>query len=114
MIELNNKAEWDEQIAKQELTVAKFYTAWCPDCHRIDPFMPELEKQFKDQISFVSLDRDRFPELSQQLDIFGIPSFIAFKNGQELIRFVSKLGKSREEIEHFLQRAVQVASTLDE
>lgn len=113
MIEVSSIAQWKEQIEKEDITVAKFYTAWCPDCHRIDPFMPEVEEQFK-EITFLSVDRDQFPELGQELDVFGIPSFIAFKKGKELVRFVSKLGKSREEIEKFLQRASAVGSTLDE
>src|SRR5699024_12436569 len=102
MIEISSLEEWQMLIAKQNLTVAKFYTEWCPDCHRIDPFMPELEEQFKEQITFLSVDRDRFSELGQELNVFGIPSFIAFKQGEELIRFVSRSRKSKEEIEQFL------------
>jgi len=113
MIEINHLSQWEEEIGKERITVAKFYTGWCPDCHRIDPFMPEVEEEFN-QITFIAVDRDKLPELGQQLDIFGIPSFVAFKKGKELIRFVSKLGKSREEIEKFLQRAIQVGSSLDE
>lgn len=112
MIEISSLQEWQEQINKHKVTVAKFYTQWCPDCHRIDPFMPEVEEAFVSDISFIAVDRDKFPELGQELDIFGIPSFVAFSNGKELVRFVSKLGKSREEIEQFLQRAIQVSTTL--
>jgi hypothetical protein len=36
------------------------------------------------------------------LSVFGIPSFVAFKNGQEAGRFVSKDRKTQEEIEEFL------------
>lgn len=113
MIEVTNLSDWKEQIHKEEITVAKFYTTWCPDCHRIDPFMPEVEEKFKNQITFLAVDRDKLPELGEELNIFGIPSFVAFKKGEELIRFVSKLGKSREEIEQFLYRAVQVGSAFD-
>jgi hypothetical protein len=34
--------------------------------------------------------------------VFGIPSFIAFENGKELGRFVSKDRKTQEEIERFI------------
>lgn len=112
MIEITSLQEWQEQINKNQVTVAKFYTQWCPDCHRIDPFMPEVEEAFSSDIKFIAVDRDKFPELGQELDIFGIPSFVAFINGKELVRFVSKLGKSRDEIEQFLQRAIQVSTTL--
>jgi thiol-disulfide isomerase/thioredoxin len=112
MQEIKTVEQFQEVIASDKLIVAKFYTNWCPDCHRIDPFMPEVEEAYKDKLAFVSVDRDAFPELSEQLNIFGIPSFVAFRNGQELVRFVSRAGKTREEIEAFLDRAVQVAGAL--
>jgi thioredoxin-like negative regulator of GroEL len=112
MQEMKTVEQFQEMIASDKLTVAKFYTNWCPDCHRIDPFMPEVEEAYKEKLTFVSVDRDAFPELSEQLNIFGIPSFVAFRNGQELVRFVSRAGKTREEIEAFLDRAVQVAEAL--
>lgn len=112
MVEITSLEQWNDQIGKNEITVAKFYTAWCPDCHRIDPFMPELEGDYQGKISFISIDRDKFEELGKQLDVFGIPSFIAFRGGMELIRFVSRQGKTRQEIEHFLERVLQVSQAL--
>ncbi|GAA4708631.1 thioredoxin family protein [Brevibacillus fulvus] len=112
MKEIKTEAEFQEAIASNKLVVVKFYADWCPDCHRIDPFMPDVEKAYADKLDMVAVNRDNFPELSQQLDVFGIPSFIAFKQGKELVRFVSKLGKSREEIEQFLDRAVDVSAAL--
>lgn len=112
MQEIQTVEQFQEAIESERLTVAKFYTDWCPDCHRIDPFMPEVEEAYQDRLTFVSVDRDKFPELSQEIDIFGIPSFVAFRGGQELVRFVSRAGKTREEIEAFLDRAVQVAESL--
>ncbi|AMA73055.1 MULTISPECIES: thioredoxin family protein [Aneurinibacillus] len=112
MQEIKTAEQFREAIQSDELTVAKFYTDWCPDCHRIDPFMPEVEEAYKDKVTFISVDRDAFPELSEELNIFGIPSFVAFRNGREIVRFVSRAGKTREEIETFLNRAVQVAEAL--
>lgn len=97
---------------KDGLTVVKFYTDWCPDCHRIDPFMPELEAAYSPKLKMIQIDRDKLPDLCQELNILGIPSFVAFKDGTEIVRFVSKLGKSRQEVEEFLDRAVQVAEAL--
>ncbi|MFM1655571.1 thioredoxin family protein [Brevibacillus sp. B_LB10_24] len=112
MKEIHTQAEFDQAIASSKPVVVKFYTDWCPDCHRIDPFMPEVEEAYKEKLDMVAINRDKFPELSEQLMVLGIPSFIAFQQGKELVRFVSKLGKSREEIEQFLDRTVQVSETL--
>lgn len=91
-----------EQLKTNERVVFKFTADWCPDCHFIDPFMGEIEEQFTG-FQFVSVDRDKFIDLCVELDILGIPSFVAFDHGKEIGRFVSKNRKTREEIESFLQ-----------
>ena len=82
-------------------TIFMFTAGWCPDCRVIDPIMPEIEKTFSNY-SFLSVDRDEFIDLCIELDIYGIPSFLAFSNGQELGRFVSRDRKTPEQIEAFI------------
>lgn len=91
-----------EQLKNTGKVVFKFTADWCPDCHFIDPFMGEVEEQFS-EFQFISVDRDKFIDLCVELNILGIPSFVAFENGNEIGRFVSKDRKTREEIELFLQ-----------
>lgn len=74
----------------------------------MDPFMPDVEEKFKNELTLVEVDVDKVDDVSQELNILGIPSFVAFTDGRELVRLVNKLRKSREEIETFLQRAVEV------
>lgn len=112
MQKVNNEAAFGEQIQSDKLTIAVFKTTWCKDCHFIDPFMPEVETKYADSITFIELDRDEVPDLCERLNILGIPSFIAFRQGQELVRFVSKLRKTREEIEQFLDRAIEVSQAM--
>jgi thioredoxin-like negative regulator of GroEL len=113
MQKITNEQQFKETITQEKTTVAIFKATWCKDCHFIEPFMPDIEKSYADTITFIELDRDEFPELCEQLNILGIPSFIAFREGNELIRFVSKLRKSREEIEQFLDRAVEVSAAFN-
>jgi thiol-disulfide isomerase/thioredoxin len=79
-----------------------FSADWCPDCRVIEPVLPEIESKFP-EFHWIYVDRDQFIDLCIQLDVFGIPSFIAFENGKELGRFVSKDRKTQEEIEQFVQ-----------
>lgn len=79
-----------------------FSADWCPDCRFIDPFLPEIQEKYQDY-TFVYVDRDEFIDLCGQVDVFGIPSFIAYENGKELGRFVSKDRKTKEEIEQFIE-----------
>ena len=79
-----------------------FSADWCPDCRVIEPVLPEIEAKYRDY-NFVYVDRDQFIDLCIELDVFGIPSFIGYRDGQELGRFVSKDRKTQEEIENFIQ-----------
>lgn len=80
-----------------------FSANWCGDCRFIEPFMPEVEEKYKDEYTFILVDRDQFIDLCIEQDVFGIPSFIAYENGRELGRFVSKDRKTQEEIEQFIE-----------
>ena len=90
-----------EQLKQQERVIFLFTADWCPDCRVIEPFLPTLETEFA-EYEFFSVDRDDFIDLCSELDIFGIPSFIAFSEGMETGRFVSKNSKTKVEIEDFI------------
>lgn len=90
-----------EQLKNNGLTAFLFTADWCPDCHFLDPFLPEIENHFPD-FTFVSVDRDQFLDLCRDLNVFGIPSFIIYKDGKEIGRLVNKNRKTKEEVEEFL------------
>ncbi len=83
-------------------TYVLFFSAeWCPDCRFIKPFMPEIEKDFS-HMKFLAIDRDENMDLAKELDIYGIPSFVVYRDGNELGRFVNKDRKTKEQVEKFL------------
>lgn len=89
------------ELTKEGKHIFMFSADWCPDCRFIEPVLPELEEEFSDY-TFVYVDRDQFIDLCGELSIFGIPSFLAYQDGKELGRFVSKDRKTKEEIENFI------------
>lgn len=91
-----------EQFKSEGKHIFMFSADWCPDCRVIDPILPDIEGKYN-EYTFIYVDRDQFIDLCIQLDVFGIPSFIAFENGNELGRFVSKDRKTQEEIEQFIE-----------
>ena len=93
-----------KKISENETAVFMFSADWCPDCRVIEPFLPRVEADFP-TFHFYYVDRDQFIDLCGELSIFGIPSFLAYANGQEIHRFVSKDRKTQEEIEKFLTEA---------
>ncbi|AKI04042.1 thioredoxin [Ligilactobacillus salivarius str. Ren] len=96
-----NKQELEEKLAKEKYVL--FFTAgWCPDCRFIKPAMPEIEEEFSD-FNFIQVDRDENIDLCQELDVYGIPSFIVYEDGKEVDRFVNKDRKTKKEVENFLK-----------
>lgn len=90
-----------EQLKNQERTLFVFSADWCKDCRFIDPFLPTIEEKYS-QYTFIKVDRDEYLDLCAQLDVYGIPSFIAYSKGNELGRFVSRDRKTQVEIEAFI------------
>ena len=100
LIEINSLEEYEKAI--QTKSIILFTASWCPDCMFIKPFIGNVVKKYPNFTSY-SINRDHFIDLCQDLDILGIPSFVSYENGQETGRFVSKLRKTQEEIETFIQ-----------
>lgn len=103
MKKIKNIDEFRE-IANTEAAIFMFSADWCPDCRVIEPVLPRIEADFP-SFSFYYVDRDECIDLCGELEIFGIPSFLAYVNGKEVERFVSKDRKTQEEIEAFLTKA---------
>lgn len=92
-----------EQLQKylKGQVVLMFTADWCPDCQFIKLAMPEVEKDFAD-FKFYAVDRDENLDLATELNVMGIPSFIAYRDGQEIGRFVNKDRKTKQQVEDFL------------
>lgn len=99
MIKLQTVQQFTE--FKKQDTVFLFSAKWCSDCRFIEPFLDEIEKLFTD-FTFVYVDRDQFIDLCIENNIYGIPSFIVFKNNELKGSFASKLRKTKAEIIDFL------------
>lgn len=93
--------DYEEAIKGHSILV--FSTTWCPDCHFLKTFIDDLVHD-NPEWTFYYVDRDELVDLCIDLDIMGIPSFIAYDKGNEVSRFVSKLRKTQEEIQAFIDQ----------
>ncbi|MCF6408821.1 thioredoxin family protein [Pseudalkalibacillus salsuginis] len=93
--------DWNAAI-QSDHAIIMFSAVWCPDCVIVQPIMREIEEEY-DEFDYFYVDRDEHIELCQELGIFGIPSFLAYRNGKEVGRYVDKQRKTKEQIEDFLQ-----------
>lgn len=100
MQQLTIKEDFKQWVQEKRVTIFTFSADWCPDCLYIKPFMPALVEKYN-EYRFVYVNQDEFPALAKEWGIMGIPSFVATYEGKEIDRFVSKMRKSKDEIDHF-------------
>lgn len=99
-----NSIEEIAQYVENGKTIFYFTASWCPDCTFIEPILPGIEQQFS-EYRFVEIDRDKYMEIAEKWNIFGIPSFVVIEMGKEIDRFVDKNRKTKEEIISFIENA---------
>ncbi|MDW4519904.1 thioredoxin family protein [Staphylococcus saprophyticus] len=95
------ESEQQFENLKNEQTVFLFTADWCPDCKVIEPDLPQLEAKYTNY-KFISVDRDKFIDICINHDIMGIPSFLVFRDGNQIGSYIGKERKSIEQIDQFL------------
>ena len=93
--------EFNQAVASDKPSIIVFSTAWCPDCLYLKPKLPDLEKANADFDWYIA-DRDELIDLAQELDILGIPSLLAYKDGKQIGSFVSTLCKTPQQIQDWI------------
>ncbi len=68
--------------------IADFWAVWCMPCRMMEPAMEKLEHEYKGRVDIWKINADEQPELLKELGIMGIPTVIAYRDGQELYRKV--------------------------
>ncbi|MCF0246528.1 MAG: thioredoxin family protein [Ileibacterium sp.] len=103
MKQIKTKEEMEKVISGSKPSVIVWSAAWCPDCLYLNDKLPALVDG-NPEFEFVKMDRDEFLDLAIEQEILGIPSFVAYKDGKEISRFVSTLRKTPEEIQAYLDQ----------
>lgn len=76
---------FEETISSKNLVVVDFYAKWCGPCKKMDPFIEKLKEK---DVTFVKIDVDNDDEnVSEKYNVDCMPTFIFFKEGNELDRF---------------------------
>ena len=73
--ELKTKAEYDEMIKSDKLTVVDFTATWCPPCQMIKPKFHAFAEELGDAVNMCSCDVDENAEASEAAGITCMPTF---------------------------------------
>lgn len=106
MNSIKSLKEYYEVIENNDLVIIYWYTRWCPDCFVMKSALPRLEKEFI-ELKFFSINRDMDIELAKHLNIYGVPSFLIYRKGEEIDRFVDKRRKSYLQVREFINNVIK-------
>jgi thioredoxin 2 len=100
-------ASYDQQVRDwPEVLVAEFWAKWCGYCRTIEPFINSLAMKRAGRLKIIKVDVDSEPVLARRFMIKATPTFILYRNGQQLARF-DGAPKQSTELEYWIDRTVQ-------
>ncbi len=83
---MNKKISFKELIAGETPVLIDFYADWCGPCRAMTPIIKEVADEVGDKVKVIKIDVDKNQDLSNKLNIRGIPTFMVFKNGEAVWR----------------------------
>jgi thioredoxin 1 len=90
-----DQLEFFEKIKNHSLPViVDVWAPWCLPCRVMQPVVEQLSRDYCGKVDVWKLNADEAPELVKFLRIYGIPTILVYKDGQELTRKVGSQSHS--------------------
>ena len=92
LIELSEK-NFDEVIGSNKPVLVDFWATWCGPCQFMLPIFDKLSKKYGGKVTFGRLNVDDNQGIAMRFDVYAIPTFLMFKNGQVIDKAVGAVGE---------------------
>jgi putative thioredoxin len=79
------------QRSRELPVIVDFWAEWCQPCKVLSPALENVTEEGDGAFELVKVDVDANQELAQQYAVQGIPTVIAFRDGEEVSRFTGAL-----------------------
>jgi len=79
------------QRSREVPVIADFWAEWCQPCKTLSPALEKVTEEGEGAFQLVKVDVDANQPLAQQYGVQGIPTVIAFRDGEEVSRFTGAL-----------------------
>lgn len=63
-----------------------FYTEWCPPCKMMAPVLEAVCSDRAGALKVLKINAEESPELATRLNVLSVPTFILYRNGEQVAR----------------------------
>lgn len=70
-----------EIVSSNDIVVVQYSASWCGNCRIMKPKFKKLA-QANENVPFVIVDAEKFPESRKLAKVDNLPTFATFKNGE--------------------------------
>ena len=97
-------ADFESFIKSKKPVIVDFWAEWCGPCRMSTPIFEELSKEFAGSMEFAKVNVDECSDTATRFNIFSIPTFLIFKNGEQVGEIHGALPKQefRERLKEFV------------
>ena len=87
MVKEINAEDYEQLKESTNPIVIDFHATWCGPCKILSPILEELQEEME-EVEFVKLDVDQFPQISGANQVMGVPTVVIMKDGEIKDKFV--------------------------
>jgi len=95
--ELKDESELEKIIKDNKFVFVDFFISTCPECRRVGNILNSLASKYKDKMTFIKVEDNKFDSLSKAYDIQYVPTLMLFGNGNMIYRIQDQV--TEQEIE---------------
>lgn len=85
---LGSVQDFDKSVlGSQGVTVIKAWRTGCPPCSELAPVFERASATYAGKATFLQVDTNAAPDLTEKLHIYGVPTIFVYKNGKMVSRY---------------------------